>query len=79
LTYVVDGSIRAASPNGAAYINEADPFQPNWQTAFWGINYPALAQARKKWDPNGVFYAVSTPGTEKWVQIEDSTRLCKVL
>ncbi|KAM7204687.1 hypothetical protein V8F20_003471 [Naviculisporaceae sp. PSN 640] len=77
LTNVVDAALRAASPNGAAYINEADPFQPNWQTAFWGTNYPQLLKARQKWDPEGIFYAVSTPGTEKWEQIEFETRLCK--
>ncbi|KAK4458178.1 hypothetical protein QBC42DRAFT_277389 [Cladorrhinum samala] len=79
LTNVVDASLRAASPNGAAYINEADPFQPNWQNAFWGTNYPRLLSLRQKYDPNGLFYAVSTPGTEKWEQIEYGTRLCKKL
>ncbi|KAK4187028.1 hypothetical protein QBC35DRAFT_251403 [Podospora australis] len=79
LTNVVDGALRAASPNGASYINEADPFQPNWQDAFFGTNYPRLLQIRKKYDPNGVFYSVSTPGTEQWEQIETGTRLCKKL
>ncbi|KAK3685229.1 hypothetical protein B0T22DRAFT_213381 [Podospora appendiculata] len=79
LTGVIDGGLRAAAPNGAAYVNEADPFQPNWQTAFWGTNYPALLRLRKRWDPTGVFYAVSTPGTEDWEQIEWGTRLCKKL
>ncbi|KAK1757129.1 hypothetical protein QBC47DRAFT_320599 [Echria macrotheca] len=77
LTYVVDGALRAAAPRGAAYVNEADPFQPEWQTAFWGTNYPELLRLRRKWDPKGVFYAVSTPGTEAWTQIEEGTRLCK--
>ena len=77
LTNVVDGAMKAAGPNGAAYINEADPFLPDWQDAFWGTNYPRLLQLRKKWDPLGVFYSVSTPGTENWTQIEYGTRLCK--
>jgi hypothetical protein len=77
LTNVIDAALRAAAPNGAAYINEADPFQPNWQEAFWGTNYPRLLTARRRWDPSGVFYAVSTPGTEQWTQIEYGTRLCK--
>ncbi|KAL2257011.1 hypothetical protein VTK26DRAFT_779 [Humicola hyalothermophila] len=76
LTHVVDAALRSASPNGAAYINEADPFQPNWQEAFWGTNYPELLKIRQKYDPDGVFYSVSTPGTEKWTQIETGTRLC---
>jgi len=77
LTNVIDAALRAAAPNGAAYINEADPFQPNWQEAFWGTNYPRLLAARRRWDPSGVFYAVSTPATEEWTQIEYGTRLCK--
>ncbi|KAK4152009.1 hypothetical protein C8A00DRAFT_35326 [Chaetomidium leptoderma] len=76
LTNVVDAALRNAAPNGCAYINEADPYEPNWQEAFWGDNYAALLKLRKKFDPDGVFYAVSTPGTENWEQIETGTRLC---
>ncbi|KAH8895378.1 FAD-binding domain-containing protein [Thozetella sp. PMI_491] len=79
LTYVIDEPLRQAAPHGCAYVNEGDPFQPNWQEHFWGTNYPTLFKTRKKWDPNGVFYAVSTPGTEGWEQIEVDTRLCKRL
>ena len=62
-----------------ADIWQADPFQPNWQEIFWGKNYKKLYDIKKKWDPKGVFYAVSTPGTEGWEQIEYGTRLCKKL
>jgi hypothetical protein len=55
---------------------QADPYEPNWQEAFWGDNYATLLKIRQKYDPDGVFYAVSTPGTEKWEQIETGTRLC---
>ncbi|KAL2268984.1 hypothetical protein VTJ83DRAFT_3830 [Remersonia thermophila] len=79
LTNVVDKALRDASPNGCSYVNEADPFTPNWQDAFWGTNYPKLLNIKKKYDPEGVFYAVSTPGTENWEQIETGTRLCKKL
>jgi len=58
---------------------QADPLQPNWQRNFWGTNYPKLLEIRKKWDPKGVFYAISTPGTEDWEVIEFGTRLCKKL
>jgi hypothetical protein len=61
----------------ASQLEQADPFQPDWQTHFWGTNYDRLVAIRKRWDPNGVFYAVSTPGTESWEQIEYGTRLCK--
>ncbi|KAH6850576.1 hypothetical protein B0I37DRAFT_117027 [Chaetomium sp. MPI-CAGE-AT-0009] len=79
LTNVVDAALREAAPNGCAYVNEADPYEPNWQEAFWGDNYPKLFELRNKYDPDGVFYAVSTPGTEGWEQIETGTRLCRKL
>ena len=77
MTYIVDQALREAGPTGAAYINEADPFIPDWQDAFWGSNYPRLKTLRQKWDPEGLFYAVSTPGTEEWEQIDYGERLCK--
>lgn len=58
-------------------VSLADPYQPNWQSHLWDTDYPKLKTLRKKWDPIGVFYAVSTPGTEEWEVIEDGTRLCK--
>ncbi|KXH31307.1 isoamyl alcohol oxidase [Colletotrichum salicis] len=79
LTNIQDGALRQAGPDGCTYVNEADPFQPNWQDAFWGPVYPTLLELRKKWDPNGIFYAVATPGTEDWEEIEYNTRLCKKL
>ncbi|PKS07232.1 hypothetical protein jhhlp_005834 [Lomentospora prolificans] len=77
LTNVQDAALRAAGPNGFTYINEADPYQPNWQEHFWGDVYPELRALKKKWDPRGVLYAISTPGTEEWEVIEYGTRLCK--
>ncbi|GJC81678.1 FAD-linked oxidoreductase ZEB1 [Colletotrichum liriopes] len=79
LTNIQDEAMRQAGPEGCTYVNEADPFQPNWQDAFWGPVYPTLLSLRKKWDPKGVFYAVATPGTEDWEEIEFGTRLCKKL
>lgn len=43
---------------------QANPFQPDWQDHFWGSNYARLAELKKKWGPEGIFYAISTPGTE---------------
>ncbi|KAI8963155.1 FAD-binding domain-containing protein [Daldinia sp. FL1419] len=77
LTNIQDAAMRKAGPNGCAYVNEGDPYQPNWQDKFWGPEYPKLLEIRKKWDPHGVLYAVSTPGTEEWEVIEYGTRLCR--
>jgi len=77
LTNIVDKALRDASPNGAAYVNEGDLEEPNWQEAYWGSNYPRLLELKKKWDPNGVLYARTTPGTEEWESIEWGSKLCK--
>jgi hypothetical protein len=77
LTNVVDKALRDASPNGAAYVNEGNLEEPNWQEAFWGSNYPRLLELKKKWDPQGVFYARTTPGTEEWESILYGSKLCK--
>lgn len=56
---------------------QADPYQKNWQKAFWGNIYSDLKKLKAKWDPEGLLYAISTPGTEDWEVIEYGTRLCK--
>ncbi|KAI0891265.1 FAD-binding domain-containing protein [Annulohypoxylon nitens] len=77
LTNTQNDALEKAGPNGCAYVSEGNPYQPDWQQHFWGPQYPMLLELRKKWDPNGVFYAVSTPGTEDWEVIEYGTRLCR--
>ncbi|KAL7625904.1 hypothetical protein AAE478_005128 [Parahypoxylon ruwenzoriense] len=77
LTNIQDAAMKKAGPNGCAYVNEGDPYQADWQDHFWGSEYPELLEIRRKWDPNGVFYAVATPGTEDWEVIEYGTRLCR--
>ncbi|KAK2750264.1 hypothetical protein FQN55_002410 [Onygenales sp. PD_40] len=77
LTNVADAALRDASPDGAAYVNEGNLEEPNWQEAFWGSKYARLKELKEKWDPGHVFYARTTPGTEDWEVIDDNTRLCK--
>jgi hypothetical protein len=79
LTNQIDAPLRDASPYGAAYVNEGNLEEPNWQTAYWGTNYPRLLELRQKWDPQGVFYARTTPGTENWEVVDYGRRLCRKL
>ncbi|KAJ2935972.1 hypothetical protein H1R20_g1124, partial [Candolleomyces eurysporus] len=37
---------------GAAYVNEADVYEPDWESAFWGDNYPRLLEIKRKYDPD---------------------------
>lgn len=57
---------RELTPGSGAYINEADPAEPNWQQSFFGEHYPRLLQIKRDRDPWGVFWAPTTAGGEDW-------------
>lgn len=61
----------AAAPDGANYPNEADPWLPEWQTAFWGANYPRLLQIKKRYDPSGLIGCWKCVGFEDVEQKND--------
>jgi FAD/FMN-containing dehydrogenase len=54
------------APGAGAYVSESDYFQPNWQEAFWGANYPKLAAVKRKYDPYGLFIVHHGVGSEAW-------------
>lgn len=46
--------IKAPLSVQAAYLNEADPDEPDWQNVFFGENYDKLLAIKQKWDPDTV-------------------------
>ncbi|KAG8783725.1 hypothetical protein FRC12_019421 [Ceratobasidium sp. 428] len=46
--------LRALTPGGGAYQNEADVYEPDASTSFWGSNYAGLVEVKKKYDPKGL-------------------------
>ncbi|KAL8951590.1 MAG: hypothetical protein Q9222_002445 [Ikaeria aurantiellina] len=66
------------TPNGGAYINEADFQQPNFQKVFYGDNYPRLKAIKSKYDPADMFYALTAVGSEAWYEDQSQGgRLCR--
>ncbi|HEX5152465.1 MAG TPA: FAD-binding oxidoreductase [Parafilimonas sp.] len=53
-------------PGAGAYVSESNFFQKNWQQAFWGSNYSRLSAAKKKYDPQGLFFVHHGVGSEDW-------------
>ena len=64
--------LAAVDPTMGAYTNEADANEPQWQTVFWGTNYPRLLEVKNKWDPRGLFRCNRCVGSERW----DATGNC---
>lgn len=46
--------LRELTPDGGAYLNEADAFEPMWQQSFWGSHYARLEALKQELDPHGL-------------------------
>ncbi len=58
--------LRKVVPDPGSYVLESNYFEPNWQRAFWGKNYPRLRAVKKKYDPGGLFIVHHGVGSEDW-------------
>lgn len=76
ITNVLQPVIEQATPGMGTYVNEGDFRQPDWQQAFYGINYDRLLSIKQSWDPEGLFYCGVAVGSESWNVAEDG-RMCK--
>lgn len=77
VTNVLVPALAALTPNGAAYLNEADSNEPNWQETFYGSNYPRLLSIKQKYDPYGILWGKTAVGSEGW-DIAADGHLCKL-
>ena len=53
-------------PDGGSYVSESNFFNARWSEAFWGENYPRLLRVKKRYDPDGLFFAHHGVGSEDW-------------
>jgi FAD/FMN-containing dehydrogenase len=58
--------LRSLVPNPGAYVSESNYFEKDWQQAYWGSNYPRLAEIKRKYDPDGLFFVHNGVGSELW-------------
>ncbi len=58
--------LRKVAPDGGSYVSESNYFNPNWQEDFWGDNYPRLLEAKRRYDPGGLFFVHHGVGSEGW-------------
>ncbi|KAF5875951.1 putative fad binding domain protein [Botrytis fragariae] len=64
------------TPGSGTYINEGDFRLKTWKVDYFGINYEMLREVKRKYDPNDLFYAVVSVGSDEWSVAGDG-RLCR--
>jgi FAD/FMN-containing dehydrogenase len=57
-------ALRDVAPGTGAYVAESGYFQPDWQDAYWGANYPRLRAVKQRYDSSGLFFARHGVGSE---------------
>ncbi|CAD6904284.1 unnamed protein product [Tilletia controversa] len=63
--HVAVDPLRALTPGGGCYYNEADVLEEDWKTAFFGANYAKLLSIKQKYDPNNMFIVWKGVGWEE--------------
>ena len=58
--------LRAVTGETGAYWAESNYFEKGFQQAYWGSNHPRLAEIKKKYDPDGLFFVHNGVGSEQW-------------
>jgi FAD/FMN-containing dehydrogenase len=58
--------LRAVTGATGAYVSESNYFEKNFQQAYWGSNYNRLAEIKRKYDPDGLFFVHNGVGSEQW-------------
>jgi len=47
-------------------VSESNYFEKDWQQSYWGTNYQRLADIKRKYDPDGLFFVHNGIGSEQW-------------
>ncbi|KAE8160751.1 hypothetical protein BDV40DRAFT_313563 [Aspergillus tamarii] len=53
---------------GGTYVNEANPYEPDWQNVFWGKKYARLLAIKQRVDPTQLFVCNRCVGTDIVIQ-----------
>jgi hypothetical protein len=76
MTNSIMSQIEAVTPGSGAYMNEANFQQPNYKNVFFGSNYQKSLSIKNKWDPDNLFYAIKSVGSDYW-NVTANGRMCK--
>ena len=66
-----DKSKALGGKDSGTYVNEANPFTPDWRNAWWGDGYEGLLAVKKKYDPDGLLKCWKCVGFDESEMLED--------
>jgi hypothetical protein len=58
--------LRAVASSGGAYVSESNFFESDFAQSYWGANHVRLAEIKKKYDLDGLFFVHNGVGSEQW-------------
>ncbi|KAI0384461.1 FAD-binding domain-containing protein [Hypomontagnella monticulosa] len=67
---------REWAPETGAYMNEANPFNGQWQDDFYGSSYHKLVQIKRTYDPTHTLFVLSGVDSEFWKYNMNTGFLC---
>ncbi|RYP39081.1 hypothetical protein DL767_002344 [Monosporascus sp. MG133] len=70
--------LRAVTPGGGTYMNEATYDNPNWKSDYYGSNYNKLLSVKIKYDPHHLFWTNAAVGSDLYWKVATDGRLCRV-
>ncbi|KAL6889993.1 FAD-dependent monooxygenase [Trichoderma evansii] len=68
---------REWAPDTGAYMNEANPFNSQFQHDFYGSSYDQLLEVKRKYDPTESLFVLSGVGSDAWEYDLNSGKLCR--
>ncbi|VUC26841.1 unnamed protein product [Clonostachys rosea] len=71
ITFIKGAATKKLAPNTGGYMNEGDRNDPDYIKTFYGSNYESHLAAKKKYDPENIFFCATCVGAEQMVERVD--------
>ncbi|KAF9642034.1 hypothetical protein BDM02DRAFT_3124907 [Thelephora ganbajun] len=70
-------TLKNTTHGSGAYLNESDPFNPDWRHTFYGCDYDKFLVIKDGYDPDKLLYGSTAVGGGRWKEDAEG-RLCPV-
>lgn len=62
--------MKDVTPSMGTYLNEADPYDPDWKETWYGHQYDELKITKNEYDTYNVFWCWRCVGSEGWDEVK---------